>query len=199
MTQWERRYAAGMGKVLERIDDAVRSFIAAQQLYFVATAPLAADGHVNMSPKGDSTTFAVLDDHTVAYLDLTGSGIETIAHLRENARITVMFVAFSGPPHILRLHGRGHPVLLGDAGYDELAAHFPEHRGARAVIVVDVERVSTSCGFSVPLYDYVGDRQLLTSWAQKRDEATLAEYRERRNAASIDGLPGWPRVPAQQQ
>jgi len=188
-----------MGKVLDRIDDGVRDFIARQQMYFVATAPLSADGHVNLSPKGHAGTFAVLDDHTVAYLDLTGSGIETIAHLRENARITVMFVAFSGPPDVLRLHGRGRPVLLGDAGYDELAVHFPNHRGARSVIVVDVERVSTSCGFAVPLYDYVGDRQLLTSWAEKRDDAALAEYRERRNAASIDGLPGWPRVPAQQQ
>src|SRR6188508_480356 len=143
-----------MGKVHERIDDRLRAFIERQRVFFVATAPNGPGGHVNVSPKGVDGTLAVLDDHTVAYLDLTASGAETIAHLRENGRITVMFCAFDGPPNIVRLHGRGRFVTLYDDGFEELLARFPaelpEERGTRAVIVVDVDRVSDSCGYGVP-------------------------------------------------
>ena len=127
-----------MGKVHEKIDGRLRAFVEAQPMFFVATAPSGPDGHVNVSPKGIAGSFVVLDEHTVAYLDLTASGSETIAHLRENGRITLMFCAFQGPPNIVRLHGRGRFVTLYDEGFDELAALFPETRGARAVIVVDV-------------------------------------------------------------
>jgi predicted pyridoxine 5'-phosphate oxidase superfamily flavin-nucleotide-binding protein len=180
-----------MGKVLDRIDDDVREFIAAQQLYFVATAPSGADGHVNLSPKGHADTFAVIDEHTVAYLDLTGSGAETAAHLRDNGRITVMFCAFAGQPNILRLFGTGRVVPLGDPGFDELAALFPARIGARAVIVIDVQRVQNSCGYAVPLYAFSGQRDLLEKWADARAGDRLTAYRAEKNAASIDGLPAY--------
>jgi len=177
-----------MGKVLEAIDSAARDFIAAQQLYFVATAPSGATGHVNVSPKGHADTFTVIDDHTVAYLDLTGSGAETAAHLRDNGRITVMFCAFDGAPNILRLQGTGRVVVPGDAAYDELVALFPPRDGTRAVVVVDVTRIANSCGFAVPTYDYVEDRDLLEAWAGSRTPQRLRDYRNSKNAVSIDGL-----------
>jgi hypothetical protein len=181
-----------MGKVLPHITDELRTLIARQHIFFVATAPSGADGHVNVSPKGHADTFAVLDETTVAYLDLTGSGVETIAHLRDNGRITLMFCTFDGQPDIVRLFGTGRVLVPGDAGYDEVAAAFPSRPGARAVIVVDVHRVSTSCGFAVPTYDYTGDRDLLHQWADARDDEKLRNYRATRNATSIDGLPGYP-------
>jgi hypothetical protein len=180
-----------MGRVLERIDDAAREFIAAQHMFFVATAPAGPDGHVNISPKGHSDTFAVLDDHTVAYLDLTGSGAETAAHIRENGRITLMFCAFDGGPDILRLFGTGRVVAAGSPEYDVLAAAFTQRDGARAVMLVDVHRVQTSCGFAVPYYDYAGDRDLLEAWAGSRTPERLQTYRNEKNAASIDGLPAF--------
>lgn len=179
-----------MGRVLERIDESVREFIAAQHLYFVASAPTAG-GHVNVSPKGPADTFVVLDDHTVAYLDLTGSGAETAAHLRDNGRITVMFCAFEGGPNILRLFGTGRVVTTEAAEYEALAANFPPRLGARAVMVVDVTRVSSSCGFAVPYFDYAGDRELLDAWAGSRTPERLLAYRNTRNAQSIDGLPAF--------
>jgi predicted pyridoxine 5'-phosphate oxidase superfamily flavin-nucleotide-binding protein len=185
-----------MGKVLPHITGELRELIARQHLFFVATAPSGTDGHVNVSPKGHADTFAVLDENTVAYLDLTGSGVETIAHLRDNGRITLMFCAFDGAPDIVRLFGSGRVLVPGDAGYDELAAVFPARRGARAVIVVDVHRVSTSCGFAVPTFDYTGDRDLLRTWADARDDDKLRDYRATRNATSIDGLPGYPNAAA---
>lgn len=181
-----------MGKVLERIDDRLRTFIESQRIFFVGTAPNGAGGHVNVSPKGHADTFAVLDPLRVAYLDLTGSGAETLAHIRENGRVTVMFCAFDGPPDVVRLYGHGRIVLPDDAEFSSLMAHFMPRRGQRAIVVVDVERVSTACGFAVPLFDYRGDRELLEQWAERKNDADLDEYHRTRNAESIDGLPALP-------
>jgi hypothetical protein len=183
-----------VGKQYERIEGRLREFLLAAPVFFVATAPSGADGHVNLSPKGVNGTFAVLDEHTVAYLDYTGSGIETVAHLRDNGRIVLMFCAFAGPPQIVRLHGRGEPVLLDDDRFAGLAARFPEvsFAGGRAVIVVHVTRISDSCGFAVPLMRYEGDRRLLADLATRKGEERLGRERVGKNAASIDGLPGLP-------
>lgn len=177
-----------MGKVYEGIDERLRAFIGAQHMYFVATAPSGAQGRVTLSPKGMGGTFAVLDEHRVAYLDYFGSGAETIAHLRENGRITVMFCAFAGPPKILRLHGTGAVVHVSDPRFGALARAFePEDwGGVRGVILVEVERVSDSCGFAVPFMDYVADRTLLPPALGRRD---LAAYAAEKNLASVDGLP----------
>lgn len=180
-----------MGKVLPGIDDALAGFLRAQRMFFVATAPTAADGMVNVSPKGLDGSFAVLGDHEVAYLDLTGSAAETIAHLRDNGRICLMFCAFDGPPRIVRLHGRGEAVLLGEPRFDEMAARFPDHPGARAVVRVDVTRVADSCGFAVPRMTFDAERDQLTRWAANRGPEGLAAYRAERNARSIDGLPAF--------
>jgi hypothetical protein len=177
-----------MGRVLDAITDELAAFIAAQRVFFVATAPTAG-GHVNLSPKG-LDTFAVLDPNTVAYLDLTGSGIETVAHLRENGRITIMFCAFDGKPNIVRLYGRGEVLSIGEPDADALLPHFGEYPGARSVIPVRVERVSTSCGYGVPLLEYEGERDQLTAFADRRGPEGLVEYRGEKNAVSIDGLPG---------
>nr|WP_246221544.1 pyridoxamine 5'-phosphate oxidase family protein [Phytoactinopolyspora mesophila] len=174
----------------------MREFIEAQKVFFVATAPSDPGGHVNVSPKGVGGSFAVLDEHTVAYLDYTTSGAETIAHLRENGRITVMFCAFDGPPNIVRLHGTGRFVTLDDDEFAGLTAHFTDLRGARAVIVVDVRRVSDSCGFGVPLMDYTGERDLLPAYADRKGEDGQARYRAQRNRVSIDGLPAFDYDPA---
>ena len=179
-----------MAKTFDGIDDKLARFIDDQPVYFVATAPSGPDGHVNLSPKGMGGTFRVLDPYTVAYLDITGSGIETVAHLRENGRIVIMFCAFSGPPRIVRLHGRGTVTLPGDAGWEELAARFPPQPGSRSVITVTLDRVSDSCGFGVPLMTYDADRHELEKWAARKTEEELAEYRSKKNATSIDGLPG---------
>ncbi len=181
-----------MGQVLESIDDKLAAWMTAQPMFFVATAPLAGDGLVNCSPKGMAGSFVVLDGHRVAYLDLTGSGIETIAHLRENGRIVVMFCAFDGRPNIVRLHGTGRPVLPGDDDFDGLVSRFPEHPGIRSVIVVDVTRIADSCGYAVPRLDYVEDRDVLDLHNAKKGPEALATYRETRNAESLDGLPGLP-------
>lgn len=180
-----------MGKIYERIDDRLRSFIDNQHVVFVATAPSGSDGHVNLSPKGVGGTFAVLDEHTVAYLDITASGAETIAHLRQNGRITLMFCAFTGPPKVLRLHGRGRVVSMYDPEYATLAEHFTEQRGARAVIVVDVTRISDSCGYGVPFMDFVSERDLLPAHMERKGEVGRLEYRRKKNLVSIDGLPAF--------
>lgn len=161
---------------------------AAQPLFFVATAPDGAEGHVNLSPKG-LDTLRILDPNRIAYLDLTGSGIETIAHLRENRRITLMACAFAGAPRISRIYGRGTVHELGSAEFDALAPKFPDLPGRRAVIDIAVERVTTSCGYAVPLMDLGGDRDRLLDWATAKGDA-LPEYRANKNAESIDGLPG---------
>jgi len=179
-----------MATVHERITPPVREWIERQHLFFVATAPLAGDGHVNVSPKG-LDTLRILDEMSVAYLDLTGSGAETVAHLRENGRITLMFCAFDGPPRIVRLQGKGRVVRQGDAEWAALSERFDEHRGQRAVIVVDCDRIADSCGYSVPLFDYVGQRSKLTEWADHRTDEELETYRSTKNARSIDGLPAF--------
>ncbi|WP_046527867.1 MULTISPECIES: pyridoxamine 5'-phosphate oxidase family protein [Cellulomonas] len=184
-----------MGKVHEHIGERMRTWLLAQHVFFVATAPSGPGGHVNVSPKGVGGTFAVLDERTVAYVDLTASGSETIAHLRDNGRITLMFCAFEGPPDIVRLHGRGRFVTLYDEGFDELLGRFEggldESRGARAVVVVDVERVSDSCGYGVPLMSHVGERDLLPSFMERKGVEGRAAYRRLKNRTSIDGLPGF--------
>jgi Pyridoxamine 5'-phosphate oxidase len=179
-----------MAKTFDGIDDRLARFLADQPVFFVATAPSGAGGHINLSPKGVAGTFRILDPLTVAYLDFTGSGIETVAHLRDNGRIVIMFCAFSGPPRIVRLHGRGTAVLLGDRGWEELAARFPPQPGTRSVITVALERVSDSCGFGVPLMAYEAERSQLAEWAVRKGEAELVDYRAQKNAVSIDGLPG---------
>lgn len=178
-----------MGRVLETIDDDLKAFIETQPVFFVSTAPLAAEDHVNVSPKG-LDSLRVLGPHRVAYVDLHGSGIETHAHLRENGRICVMFCAFTGPPKVVRLHGRGRAVLPGDDDFDELAARLPTHDGLRAVIDIAVDRVSSSCGFAVPLMDLVEPRDQLVRWADRMGPEKLAGYRAEKNTRSIDGLPG---------
>ena len=156
-------------------------------MFFVASAPLAAGGHVNVSPKG-LDCFRVLSPTRVAYVDLTGSGNETSAHVHENGRVTFMFCALAGKPRILRLYGRGRVVLAGSRGWAEFAGVFPAYPGARQVIVAELDRVQTSCGFAVPLMDFAGERDLLPKWARKKGPEGLAEYRRRKNARSIDGM-----------
>ncbi len=187
-----------MGKVYDGIDEHLRDWIARQSLYFVGTAPLDGEGHVNVSPKGPIDTLRVLDERTVAYLDVVGSGAETIAHLRENGRIVIMLCAFQGPPRILRLHGRGEVVAANDPEFDELLERcaFIEPDNAesrRAVVVVDVERVADSCGYGVPLMSFDGLRPHHDAWAAKklrvRGSDALREYQREKNVRSIDGLP----------
>jgi predicted pyridoxine 5'-phosphate oxidase superfamily flavin-nucleotide-binding protein len=178
-----------VGRTYQAIDDELRAFVESQHVFFVATAPLDGGGHVNVSPKGGDT-LRVLDDRTLAWLDLTGSGIETLAHLRENGRITLMWCAFEGAPKIARVHGRGEAVVDGDPRFADLVARFPEHPGVRSVVVVEARRISTSCGFGVPLMDFVADRDRLQVNHRRRGVEGLVEYRATHNAVSIDGLAG---------
>jgi hypothetical protein len=178
-----------LGKHYSTIDDTVLKFIEAQPLFFVGSAPLQADGHINISPKG-LDTLRVLGPRTIAYLDLTGSGIETISHLKENGRIVLMFCAFQGPPKIFRLHGQGRVIEPCQNEFPELAARFPEHEGIRAIILVEVTRVSDSCGYSVPLLRYEGERSQLSAWAHKLGPHGLETYRQDKNQHSIDRIPG---------
>ena len=178
-----------MAKAYPEIDAALRNFIQAQSVFFVATAPLAANGHVNLSPKG-LDTFRILGPKSVAYLDIFGSGVETIAHLRENGRIVIMFCAFQGATKVLRLHGHGRPVEPHEPEFAALQNHFPMYEGTRAIIVVEVSRISDSCGYSVPRYDFVEERTRLLDWAAKKSPEQLSDYRSTKNAVSIDGLPG---------
>jgi hypothetical protein len=184
-----------MGKVMSEIDGPLRTFIEEQHLYFIATAPISADGHVNLSPKGYGDSFSVIDPTTVAYLDLTGSGAESIAHLRENGRIVIMFCAFDGRPRIVRLHGRGRVITPLESEWESLSKRFPHRPSARAIVLVDVTRVSNSCGQAVPTYEFVDDRDLLLQWADRKSPEDLDEYHRTRNAVSIDGLPGLPVTP----
>jgi hypothetical protein len=170
------------------ITQELAEWIEQQHLFFVATAPLTADGMVNCSPKG-LNAFAILDPHSVAYLDLTGSGAETIAHLRENGRIVIMFCAFEGAPQIVRLHGRGSAIFPDDPAFAELLPRFPAHPGIRSIIRVDVTRVSDSCGHGVPQYAYKGERVALLKWAEKKGPEGIEEYQAKHNRVSLDGLP----------
>ena len=183
-----------MAKVYDGIDTRLRQFIESQPVFFVATAPSGDDGHVNCSPKGNRDNLVVLGDHEVAYQDMTGSGVETIAHLRENGRIVLMFCTFEGPPRIVRLHGRGEVVTPGHPRFDELAGRFPPHLSFRAVIRVDVERVSDSCGYGVPLMPFQEHRHNMDHWAEKKGAEGVTAYWAEKNAVSIDELPGLPGV-----
>jgi hypothetical protein len=178
-----------VGKVSAAIDESVRQFIQGQHIFFVGSAPLDLAGHINLSPKG-LDTFRILGPTTVAYLDLTGSGIETVAHLKENGRITLMFCAFQGPPNILRLYGKGRAVEPHQPEFAELAGHFPEYDGIRSVIIVEISGIADSCGYAVPLLRYEGERTQLTEWAGKKGSEGLKTYRAQKNQKSIDGLPG---------
>lgn len=177
-----------MGKILDGITPQLAAFIQAQPLFFVGTAPLDASGHVNLSPKG-LDTFRVLSPNRVAYLDLTGSGNETAAHLAENGRITFMFCSFDRSPMILRLYGNGRVVLPGDAEWDALSASFTLYPGVRQIIVADLAFVQTSCGFAVPRMELVGERDTLLRWAESKGEEGLRAYRQEKNTRSLDGLP----------
>jgi hypothetical protein len=184
-----------MGKCYPELDERLRKFIASQSVFFVATAPcLTSDGdggHVNVSPKGYRDTFAVLGPQTVAYLDLTGSGAETIAHLRQNGQITIMFCSFDAAPKILRLYGTGQVVLPGQSQWAELSGHFGRQDGGsqRAIILVDVQRIADSCGYAVPVMELTQERELLADWAGRKTASELVAYRQEKNAVSIDGLP----------
>jgi hypothetical protein len=188
-----------MGKLYAELDERLTKFIASQPVFFVATAPcLAADGsggHVNVSPKGYAGTFAVLDPTTVAYVDLTGSGAETMAHLRQNRRITIMFCSFDRQPKILRLYGTGRVVLPGTAEYKQLSAHFPasgfgsRQDSRRAIIVAELDRIADSCGYAVPVMTLAEERDVLVRSDERKSSAQLDEYRAEKNAVSIDGLP----------
>ncbi|MFY4719858.1 pyridoxamine 5'-phosphate oxidase family protein [Streptomyces sp. LaBMicrA B280] len=187
-----------MGKSYERIDGRLRTFIEEQPLFFTATAPLSGDGRVNLSPKGLKGSFAVLDELTVAYLDFAGSNAETIAHLRENGRITLMWCAFQGPPNIVRVHGRGDPVFRDDPRFSGLLARFPgvdtRAHGLRAIIVVHAELVRDTCGYAVPFMAYEEERDLHERRFAREDDASLNDYFTRKEhiARSLDGLPGLP-------
>jgi Pyridoxamine 5'-phosphate oxidase len=187
-----------MGKTYERLDGRLRDFIQAQHLFFTATAPLAETGTVNLSPKGLAGSFAVIDDLTVAYLDFAGSNAETIAHLRENGRITLMWCAFQGPPSIVRIHGRGEPIFRDDPRWPELIAHFPDidtgAHGLRAIIVVRAELIRDTCGYAVPLMTFEDDRDLHARRFAREDDSSLNTYFASKEhvAVSIDGLPGLP-------
>ncbi len=178
-----------MAKILAEIDDELRAWIAAQPLFFNATAPLTADGHVNLSPRG-LDTFRVLGPHEVAYLDFVGSGNESAAHLAENGRITIMFCSFSGPPRILRLYGRGEVIRPEDGRWEVLRAHFPgDFPATRQIVRIDVTRIQSSCGYGVPEMVMQGQRSRLVEWADGKGEVGLRDYQRHNNARSIDGLP----------
>jgi hypothetical protein len=192
-----------MARTYDEIDETMRGWIARQPMFFVASAPLAEDGHVNVSPKGPGGSLRVLGPRQVAYLDIVGSGAETIAHLRENGRIVVMFCAFEGPPRIVRLHGTGEVVLPADPRYEPLLdeaafeeATVPEAR--RAIVVVDVTRIGSSCGYGVPLMDYAGERPHTDASTRKRlrtkGPGAVLDYQQEHNLESIDGLPAVPAV-----
>jgi Pyridoxamine 5'-phosphate oxidase len=176
-----------MGQIYETITPALDRWIKNQQLFFVATAPLSKTGHVNCSPKG-LDSLRILNPTSVAYLDLTGSGAETLAHLRENGRIVFMFCALNGPPKIVRLHGTGRVVTKNSTEWSELAALFPSFSAPRSIVVTEVARVSDSCGFGVPKYEFQENRDALECWAATKGQAALPEYRKLKNAQSVDGL-----------
>lgn len=179
-----------MGEDIGDINEGLRDWLTGQPVFFVATAPLDAQGSVNCSPKGNRGEFAVIDQRTVAYLDQTGSGVETIAHLRENGRIVVMFCAFEGPPRIVRLHGRGRVAAADSSEFAKLAQYFEGAGGVgdRAIIVVDVQRLSDSCGYGVPFMAFESHRPTMDQWSRRKGRDGIREYWESKNALSIDGI-----------
>lgn len=178
-----------MGKLFSEITPEIQEWIERQKMFFVSTAPLSSAGHVNCSPKG-LDSFRVLSPTRVAYQDLTGSGVETIAHIRENRRITFMFCAFDGPPKIFRLYGKGEVVLPGDEMFHVIHQHFPHRIGIRSYIVADLTRITDSCGYGVPHYDFKSDRDQMIKWAEHKGEPGVLEYQNEKNLQSIDGLSG---------
>jgi hypothetical protein len=177
-----------MAKVFDGIDEKLEGWIRAQHLFFVATAPGGDAGHVNCSPKG-LDSLAILGPKEVAYLDLVGSGAETIAHVRENGRITLMFCAFEGPPRILRLYGRGAVLEPGDAGFSEWVRRFPEYPATRSIVRIALDRIADSCGYGVPLYEYKRERTQLEAWAERKGGEGVRRYQLDHNRTSLDGLP----------
>ena len=177
-----------MADFYDAITERVQTFIENQHMFFVATAPLTGEGHVNVSPKG-LDSFRILSPNKVAYLDMTGSGNETSAHILENGRITIMFCAYEGPPNIVRLYGTGYTVVPGAEEWDALSPRFTHFTGTRQIIVADVHKVQTSCGYAVPLYDYQGERDQLIRYAEAKGEDEMEAYRLEKNVSSLDGLP----------
>lgn len=178
-----------MGKDLAFITPEIEEWIGNQKIFFVSTAPLMAQGHVNCSPKG-LDSFRVIDPHTTVYQDLTGSGVETIAHVKENGRMTIMFCAFEGPPNIIRLYGNGEIIEPGHNDFLKYEQLFPKRMGVRSYIKLNVKRVKSSCGYSVPKYEFVTDRDVLDKWCEKKGEEGLLEYRQEKNLLSMDNLKG---------
>jgi len=178
-----------VGKLYESITPELIAWVEQQPLFFVATAPLSAGGHVNCSPKG-LDPLGIVDARHVAYLDLTGSGAETIAHLRENGRIVFMFCALTGAPKIVRFHGKGEVATPASPAWPKLLSLFPAYPSARAIVHAEITRVSDSCGYGVPKFEYVEERDTLTRWADAKKIEALPLYRKQHNARSIDGLPG---------
>jgi hypothetical protein len=177
-----------MGKFHDSIKPAHKEFIEKQHIFFVATAPLSADGRINLSPKG-LDCFRVLSDQQVGYMDLISSGNETSAHTLENGRITIMFCSFDGAPNILRLYGKGFTVLPGTPDWDNYAPHFKIYPSTRQLIIANIDLVQTSCGFGVPLYEYSGERDIHFEWAEKKGKDGLYDYVQEKNLVSLDGLP----------
>ena len=181
-----------MGRTFEVIHESLSGWLVAQPVFFVSTAPLDADGSVNCSPKGNRDEFAVLGERRVAYLDQTGSGVETIAHLQENGRIVIMFCAFAGPPRIVRLHGMGRVVLTDEPDFNDLAGLFSGAAGVgvRSIIVVEVNRIADSCGYGVPIMSFEGHRPTMDQWSTRKGPEAIRNYWSEKNAVSIDAIEG---------
>jgi hypothetical protein len=181
-----------MGRTFEVIDQGLAEWLVAQPVFFVSTAPLSADGLVNCSPKGNRDELVVVDERTVAYLDQTGSGVETIAHLRENGRIVIMVCAFAGAPRIVRLHGRGRVILTDDPSFTDLASRFPGGSGVgvRSIIVAEVSRIADSCGYGVPFMAFEGHRPTMDQWSNRKGPEGIRRYWAEKNSKSIDQLDG---------
>jgi Pyridoxamine 5'-phosphate oxidase len=175
-----------MPKFADKLDEKLKTFIRKQKMFFTATAPTI--GRINLSPKGIDT-FRILDDNTVGYLDLTGSGNETSAHIQENGRMTIMFCSFSRSPLIMRLYGTGEVIQPGDEKWETTSKHFKRFKGERQIILLTIESLQTSCGYGVPVYELAAERDTLIDWCNAKDEEKLVEYRKANNLKSIDGLP----------
>jgi hypothetical protein len=181
-----------MGRTYEAIDESLANWLITQPVFFVSTAPLDTNGLLNCSPKGNRDEFAVLSERRVAYVDQTGSGVETIAHVQENGRIVIMFCAFAGPPRIVRLHGSGRVVLNGSYAFADLSGRFPGAKGVgvRSIIDVDVVRIADSCGYGVPIMPFEEHRSTMDEWSARKGPEGIRAYWTEKNTASIDGLEG---------
>jgi hypothetical protein len=181
-----------MGRTYDAISEQLASWIEAQPMFFVATAPLSGEGFVNCSPKSNREEIKVIGNHRVAYLDQTGSGVETLAHVQENGRIVVMLCAFEGPPRIVRLHGTGTAVPSGTPEFRALAYRFPRSRdvGVRSIVTVDVQRIADSCGYGVPLMKFEAHRATMDEWAVRKGPDGIRAYWAEKNSASLDALEG---------